>query len=185
VEPAPRNVTIGSEERNAILQAASPSLRCFILLCSDLAIRSGTAVKIAPRNYDREKETISFRTKKGVAMTLPVTNELAELLHSASRCPSDWSFVGFMGVRRRATITDDSMRETFRRLMRNLGMDRGITPHDFRRSTAVNVLVATGDIRAVQAVLGHKRLATTVHYLDHRLTPVSREWLEAAKKGVQ
>lgn len=164
-----------------MLNHASPALRCFILLCSDLAIRSGTAVTITPRNYDPEAGTLSFMTKKGAAVTLPVTKELRATLDAAKRCPLDTAYVAFLGVKNGNTRTAASLRQSFKLLLAANGLDTTIRPHDFRRTTAVRVLEATGDIRQVQAVLGHKRLANTVVYLDHDLTRVSRDVLELAK----
>ena len=158
-----------------MLNHASPALRCFILLCSDLAIRSGTAVKITPRNYDPEAGALSFTTKKGAAVTLPVTKEIRTLFESASRCPVDTAYVAFLGVKKGNTRVSATLVQSFKRLLAATGLDTTIRPHDFRRTTAVRVLEATGDIRQVQAVLGHKRLANTVVYLDHDLTRVSRE----------
>jgi len=43
------------------------------------------------------------------------------------------------------------------------------------------MLDLTKDIRAVQALLGHRELATTLYYLDHRNTPVELGNLELAK----
>lgn len=182
-EPGPRNVTVTGDEKEMILRAASPSLRCFLLLCSDLAIRSGTAVTIAPQHYNRERNELSFTTKKGAAVTLQVTAELRRIFESAERCPSNTSYVAFLSTkaRRKGTISAASCVQTYNLLKRNLGIDRRFTPHDYRRTTAVRVLEVTGDIRQVQATLGHKRLRNTVHYLDHNLTKVSVATLELAK----
>ena len=40
----------------------------------------------------------------------------------------------------------------------------------------------TGDLRAVQALLGHRTLIATIWYLDHDLKPVSRANLELIKR---
>ena len=64
-------------------------------------------------------------------------------------------------------------------------MDTRIRPHDFRRTAAVKLLEHTRDVRDVQALLGHKRLANTVHYLDHVLSPVSLAALESIKAASQ
>lgn len=178
-QPAPRNRTVTAAEQEAILNAASPAMRCFVLLCSDLALRSGTAVRISPSHYDPEAGTVSFITKKQAAQTLPVTDELRAIFDSAKRCPPDMPYVTFLSTRKGRQRV--SYAQSFKHLLRRLGLDDRIRPHDFRRTTAVRVLEVTKDVRDVQALLGHKRLATTMHYLDHGLRPVSVDVLELAK----
>lgn len=58
---------------------------------------------------------------------------------------------------------------------------RRIVPHDFRRTAAVAIYRCTGDIRDAQALLGHKALGSTLHYLDHDLRPIKRSTLELIK----
>jgi len=43
------------------------------------------------------------------------------------------------------------------------------------------MLELTHDIRACKPLLGHRDLATTLYYLDHRNTPVAVANLELAK----
>ncbi len=42
-----------------------------LLLCSDLAIRAGTAARLGPSNYDRATRKLSFRTKFSNTQQLP------------------------------------------------------------------------------------------------------------------
>jgi integrase len=76
------------------------------------------------------------------------------------------------------------MRRAFTRLRKRLGFNRQIIPHDLRRTAAVAMLEATGDLRDVQALLGHLSLHSTVIYLDHDLRPVKRSTLELIKRSV-
>lgn len=69
----------------------------------------------------------------------------------------------------------------FHRLLDSIGITRKLTPHDLRRTTAVKLYEATRDARDVQALLGHRSLASTIWYLDHDLRPVSRANLELIK----
>lgn len=103
------------------------------------------------------------------------------MLDSAERCPVDTAYVAFFGVKKGKTRTAATLVQSFKRLLRTHGLDPALRPHDLRRTTAVRVLEATGDIREVQAALGHKRLANTVHYLDHGLRKVNPAALELAK----
>lgn len=195
--PRPRNITSTDKERAAILSAAPPHLRCWLLLCSDLAIRSGTAARLTPSDYDPVRRELTYTTKYQARQVMPVTSELAALLdlcilpntpfvaqlpraHITHRQPLHP--LGHMGA--------DGLRKLFGGLRRKLGINRKLTAHDLRRTTAMRVYDATRDIRLVQALLGHGDLNSTLWYLDHHLTPIQVSTLELAKlnphtKGVQ
>ncbi len=175
----PRDVTYSEEEKAKLLAHANPHMELLIRLCSDLAIRSGTAVKIAPEHYDRQKGRLTFTTKSDARVSLPVTRRIAELLE---RCSSSGDtitpFIEQLNPRGHAHI--NNLRQAFRRLCKRAGIERRVILHDLRRTTAVKVLELTHDLRQVQATLGHSNLLSTMHYLDHRNTTVHREMLEEA-----
>jgi integrase len=187
-QPRPRNVTATEDERNRILKASPPHLRCWLLMCSDMAIRSGTAAKLGPEHYDAARRELTFTTKYQARQRLPVTGELAALLDTCTK-PG----VPFVGQLPRAAalhrqplhalehMTVNSLRKLFAATRRRLGIKRKLTAHDLRRTTAVRVYDATRDIRLVQALLGHGDLGSTIWYLDHHMTPVPSSALELAK----
>ena len=76
MQPAARSTIATDDERRQILDAATPALRFFLLLCADLGIRHRTAARITPATYDKEKHTVSFYTKGNVHQTLPLTPAL-------------------------------------------------------------------------------------------------------------
>ena len=171
-----------------MLAEAKPSLRLWLLLCSDLAIRSGTAHHLNGSNYDPVCGILRFRTKGQSSQALPVTDEIREMLdpldHRTSvpyvwqlrakerthGCPEPCSYL------RRVLDID------FLHLRQSLGITQRITPHDLRRTAAVALLEHTHDIRLVKDLLGHSDLKTTLWYLDHDATPVSKDLLEAIKR---
>jgi integrase len=181
--PVPRNVVITEGELERILKAAPAHIKCWLMMCSDLAMRSGTAAAMAPRNYDADARTLTFRTKKGREMSLPVTDELDAILRPLANLDADTPFV--CQLHPDGKILANSMRLTLKKLRRRLGINRRIVPHDLRRTTAVNVYNETRDLRIVQAVLGHRDLDSTFRYLDHRNTPVMVSTLEKAKQHTE
>lgn len=185
IRPSPRAVIATEEERTAILTAAPAHLHLWLLLCSDLAMRSGTAARIAPEHYDPQRREVTFRTKFGVPQTLPVTDAIAAIFASVGDTYPSRPYVRQLRARKFTTqstqwIADRLMVE-FAQLRRDLGITRKLTAHDLRRTTAVRTLDITSDLRVVQALLGHRDLSTTLYYLDHRNTPVPRALLETAK----
>jgi len=84
-QPQPRTSIATDEERRQILEAASPRLRFFLLLCADLGLRHRTAARINLANYNPELRALSFYTKGNVHQTLPVTSEIRQILESIPR----------------------------------------------------------------------------------------------------
>ena len=160
-------------------------------MCSDLAIRSGTATTLTPGNYDADSRTLTFRTKYQSAQRLPVTAELAALLDKCK--DADLPFIsqleGSHGNKSSTRATPALMRPisqvvmtaTYRRLKNRLGITRKLTPHDLRRTTARRVYDATRDLRLVQALLGHADLQSTLWYLQDDLTQIPVNTFELAK----
>jgi integrase len=187
----PRNTVASEAEKEALLAAAPAYLRLWLLLCSDLAIRSGTAARLAPEHYDTATRDLTFTTKYGARQTMPVTQEIAALI---ARCSMQNAEPFTLQLHRAephkfATPADftkqnnqNCLQYNFRTLRRRIGINRSLTPHDFRRTTAVRLYQHTHDARDVQALLGHRSLASTIWYLDHDLRPVNRATLELIKR---
>jgi integrase/recombinase XerC len=173
--PKPRNVTATHTEKTKIMNAAAPFLRCWLLLCSDLAIRSGTAATLGPDHYDRDGRVLTFRTKYGNAQHLPVTATLAALL---DKCNAQGPFVSQL---RGESTPYSKLAYEFGTLKKRLGITRKLTAHDLRRTTARSVYRITSDLRDVQALLGHTELRTTAWYLQDDLVQVNLSTLELAK----
>jgi integrase len=159
-------------------------------MCSDLAIRSGTAVRLGPSNYVNGE--LSFRTKYGAIQRVGVTHELALLLDQCKK--PDVPFVaqlprGTCGMRGGGTrpipvngkMSLKRMHEVWNVALRAAGILRTLHPHDLRRTTARRVYSITHDLRDVQHVLGHHGLASTVWYLQDEIARVPASTLELAK----
>lgn len=171
---------------------AHKALQCWLLLCSDLAIRAGTAAMLGPSNYDRQTGLLRFRTKYGNAQVLPVTGGLRSLLNECTdpALPfvaqlsrgKHWtgSTMGPMGTKR-GGMNYQGLSRAFLNLKRSLGITRKLTAHDLRRTTARTVYKASGDLRIAQALLGHTNLSSTVWYLQDAHEEVDLKLLELAK----
>jgi integrase/recombinase XerC len=165
-------------------------MKLWILLCSDLAMRSGTAERVSPFQYDAEQRILRFTTKRNAHLTLPVTQEIAELLAECDPHSKN-SFVRQLWAKdenpqkkhaRAENKGADRLRVKFREHCIEHGITRRLIPHDLRRTAAVAMLEQTHDIRDVQALLGHSDLGSTFWYLDHDARPVSRSILEMLKR---
>jgi integrase len=186
----PRNVTATRAQIDALEAKASPALNLMLLMCSDLGIRSGTAVKLRPENYDRETGELRFSSKKGSKICLPVTEALREVLESLDR-ENPLPYLTQIRVKTNPNAARNQeheemdpqvLRRELTDLLKQLGINKRLVLHDFRRSAAVALYRRTKDLRIVQAFLGHRSIQATIWYLDHELVPVDRADLEAIKK---
>lgn len=80
-------------------------------------------------------------------------------------------FVGMRGKRLQRAIAEKQMRH-YRSLV---GLPNSVTPHALRHSCASHLMNATGDLRAIQELLGHASLSTTQIY-----TEVDKDYLMKA-----
>ena len=153
----PRNVTITQEEHRALIDAAPKHVKLWLHLCSDLAMRSGTAAKIAPHNYDPATGLLKFTTKYNERLTLPVTQEIADLFaqcdqkNSASFARQLWQRKSGQQAPRPGELTlhRTSLSAAFRKACKAARIHRNIrparpTPHDSgRHARSTHTMCAT------------------------------------------
>lgn len=109
---------------------------------------------------------------------------IAEPVRAAAREPGDVHalFISRRGQR----LSPRAVQHLVSRRARERGVPSGVHPHVLRHSFASHVLQSSGDIRAVQELLGHASIATTQIYtaLDfQRLTAVYDAAHPRARKG--
>jgi integrase len=171
-QPEPRATIATDGERHMLLEAATPALRFFLLLCADLGLRHRTAARIALSNYNPHLRALSFTTKGNVRQTLPVTGEIAAIIEALPQNSDRYApIVNLLRPHRPGHVPGSSPRFTkqWKALKRRTNTRPELRIHDLRRTLAEDVWTATHDLRAVQAQLGHRSPTTTARYLADRI----------------
>ena len=96
--------------------------------------------------------------------------------------PDDPLFVGARG----ATLNPRMVQGTMAKLRAGLGLPEHASPHALRHSFATHLIEAGASLHAVQALLGHKQINTTMVYLHltHRSEENSRALVEQLSHGL-
>lgn len=185
-KPAPRSATVRADELEALLAHASPAMRLLLLLCSDCALRSGTARRIAPCDIlvdEAGRWSIAIRSKRASMAQVPVTERIRALMQLAPCGDPAVSYVGALRPTQGGGRgwSPGTVAHNFMRLKRASGVRLDLRLHDLRRTAALKIYDDTKDLRVTQALLTHTRLESTLHYLTQHKSHLTHERMEALK----
>jgi len=111
-------------------------------------------------------ETLRVRGKGGrerIVPVLPAARAAVETYRAASPWPEAPDLALFRGARGGA-LSPRMVQKRMERARQALGLPASATPHALRHAFATHLLSAGGDLRAIQALLGHASLSTTQVY---------------------
>lgn len=130
-------------------------------------LRLSELTSLAPGDVDRADGTVRVTGKGGKTRVVPVGKPALEALDAwlAQRAllvrDNDTALFIGQGGRR---IGPRAVQLRFKHWAAKLGLDRSLHPHMLRHSFASHVLQSSGDLRAVQEMLGHASISTTQVY---------------------
>jgi len=136
-------------------------------------LRIGELVNLEWSDVDFDALRLTIRVKsfwkpKGnVERDIPIHLSLYDLLQNKGK-ESNWVFTKADGKK----VNIHSLESRFRNQLKKLGL-QGATLHHWRHTFAVNFLRETGNMRALQLILGHKSIKTTqiyAHLTDQHLS---------------
>lgn len=141
--------------------------RALLELLYSSGLRLSELVGLDWAMLDWTDATVRVTGKGEKTRVVPVGRKAIEALHTWRRCTESFAGIGGEAVfvnqkGRRLSARTVQMR------VRRIGMIRGIAarvhPHALRHSFASHVLQSSGDLRAVQEMLGHASISTTQVY---------------------
>ncbi|PYQ48501.1 MAG: tyrosine recombinase XerC [Acidobacteria bacterium] len=144
-------------------------IRCSELVGLDVSEVDLDARMIRVLGKGRKERIVPFgqRARAAVEAYLPI--------RARARPRDDALFVNARGGR----LTDRSVRLLVAMRVRQVALARRISPHTLRHSFATHLLQRGADLRSIQELLGHARLATTQRYTHVNM----RHLLEIYKKS--
>ncbi|MGH8279266.1 MAG: tyrosine recombinase XerC [Gammaproteobacteria bacterium] len=136
-----------------------------LLYSSGLRLAELTAIKLTDINLADATVTVTGKGNK--TRIVPVGRKAREALAAwlkeragLARPGDEWLFVGPHGGR----LSPRTVQSRLKRWGIAQGIALGIHPHIFRHSFASHLLESSGDLRAVQELLGHASISTTQIY---------------------
>jgi integrase/recombinase XerC len=142
------------------------NLALFELLYSS-GLRVGEITQLTYRNFDFANRMVKVRGKGGKERVVPF-NEKAkesllrylELYPDAPGSGNDKLFLNHCGK----PLTPRGIRKILEGIVRELHIEKKVSPHVFRHSFATHLLAGQAELRIVQEALGHSSLSTTQIY---------------------
>ncbi len=116
-------------------------------------------------DIDFEKGLVTFTvTKNGSYRIVPVTKKvlrlLKELNNETEEFNSPYIFISSHGTQ----LQPDAFRKTLRDTIAKTSITKRVHPHIFRHTSASLFLANGGSVRALQKILGHADISTTMIY---------------------
>jgi len=165
-------------EQSALLEARDLAM-LELLYSSGLRLSEMLGLNLAPTRgdlngwLDLENAEVTVVGKGGKTRTVPLGQPASRaiaswLLHRESlsqkheACPPSDApvFVNLRGER----LSPRTVQRRFAQRARDLGLGQTVHPHMLRHSFASHLLQSSGDLRAVQELLGHAQISTTQIY---------------------
>lgn len=120
-------------------------------------------VQVQGKGGKRRTVPLGSQALQALAQWLPVRLQLTGMLEQPVPTASSASLALFVGLRG-TRLTAQSIWQRLRKRSLQAGLATPVHPHMLRHSFASHVLQSSGDLRAVQELLGHANITTTQVY---------------------
>jgi site-specific recombinase XerD len=138
--------------------------RAVLMLCYGSGLRISEAVSLKAAHIDSQRMLIRVEQGKGAKDRYTVLSQrLLVLLREYWKMQRPVDYL-FPGSKQGTHIQPGSVQEICRDACLLAGIQKRVTPHTLRHSFATHLLENGTDTRAIQVLLGHKRIDTTARY---------------------
>ena len=180
-EAFPEAITNASKE--AVLWARDI---CLAELLYGSGLRISEALALSFRRVAGHTGHVRVLGKGGKERLAPLTEESALALERwlalRPQVASQGELALFVGARGAALQRREAQR-IIERLCQQAGLPAVVSPHALRHSFATHLLEAGADLRSVQELLGHARIATTQRYTHVSLAHLMQVYAKAHPKS--
>ena len=152
------------------IQETNPiSLRdkAIVELLYSSGLRLTELVNLNPIDLNLKDKSLMVMGKGGKTRMVPIgqkaieaVNQWLDVRSQLAKTDEEALFVGSKGVR----LGQRAIQARITHWGKKNGIQQGVYPHLLRHSFATHLLEASGDLRAVQELLGHKDISTTQIY---------------------
>lgn len=162
--PSQRTLIAQEDELRRILDVVPLWMKTFILLCRLMGLRHGEAAEMTPAHYNPADHTFAFKRKMGGTSHIPVPVELQGAIELARSMDPHESILVSLGMKK-TNRPHDLIGRRWRQAIRKAKANPNLHMHDLRRTIATELYSHTKDLRAVQTLLGHRSLSSTILYI--------------------
>src|ERR1700685_4599948 len=161
------------ETRRLLALATSLKARTLLRLGYGCGLRAGEVVRLKVKHIDRAQNIIRVEQSKGRKdRNVMLSAETLDLLRQWWKVRPSRRDAGtppeerwlFPGAKSGETMSTRQLNRLFHQAADAAGIKKGVTLHALRHSFATHLLERGTDIRVIQALLGHAKLATTARY---------------------
>jgi site-specific recombinase XerD len=183
---ARRLPTVLSPQEVALLIDSARNLmhRAILMTLYATGLRRAELCRLKVADIDSDRMMIHVREGKGGRdRDVLLSPKLLETLREYWRWmkPNTWLFPGMINNWRADVPIDTKVVwEAVRQARTRVGIQKRVTPHTLRHSFATHMLEAGADLRTIQVLLGHAKLADTTVYLH-----LSRRHLQAVASPLE
>lgn len=163
---SPLPTVLSQQEVEALLQAVRrPVYRAIAMVLYGTGLRIDEALSLEVGDIDGQRGVLRVRHGKGDrAREVKLSSELYQWLRcywDRERPPLPHLFASRRTGR---PPSQEAVRSALAAAAEEAGIKKPVRPHVLRHSYATHLLDAGTDVRVIQALLGHKSLATTMRY---------------------
>ncbi|MCZ6638783.1 MAG: site-specific integrase, partial [Candidatus Dadabacteria bacterium] len=153
------------EEEKRLLSVYEPYLRNIIITALYTGMRKGEIISLKWDNVDFERNIITVEIENNKSKRIkriPISSFLRKMLLELKLKNSDSNFI-FLSSKGTPYTRQDSLNRAFKLATKKAGIE-DLRFHDFRHTAGTRMNEVTGNIVAVNKILGHSSLQMTMRY---------------------